>query len=272
MSVDTLDITKRIGDIRKAYEEASTTKYVNFLVYGGMGTGKTTSLATLPKPLLIHSFDPGGTKSISDEIKKGDIYVECFEKEDYHSPTQFKRWAKTVADYERTGFFKQFQSYAIDSLTALAEMCLFEIVRDKGSKDPDSPELQHYKVQSNRMRNIVASMQSIPCHTAVVGHIEADKDEVSGAIKSVLAITGKLSYKLPILYDEVYVAQTKRSSSGMNYGFLTRNTGIYEARTRIGANNKLDAIEPQNFKEILRKAGLPHEDNKTLLAALSEAG
>jgi hypothetical protein len=71
-------------------------KSFNALIYGSMGSGKTNITRTCRGPVLIHSFDPGGTKTVRDEIEKGKIYADTrFEIEDPFKPTAFVLWDKT---------------------------------------------------------------------------------------------------------------------------------------------------------------------------------
>jgi len=89
-----MEAKKTFDDIQSAYDSDSTTETFNALVYGDIGTGKTYLARTCIQPVLIHSFDPGGTKSLSDVIEGGDVYVEKFESENSKKPTEYARWEK----------------------------------------------------------------------------------------------------------------------------------------------------------------------------------
>ena len=102
-----------------------------------------------------------------------------------------------------------------------------------------------------------------PCHVFVTGHIGLMKDEVSGKMETGLLMYGKLSEKVPLVFDEKYVTRVKSSSSGVSYELLTRNDGYYKAETRMGGG-KFDPAETPNVKALLRKAGRPTDDKPSL--------
>jgi len=72
---------------------------------------------------------------------------------------------------------------------------------------------------------------------------------------------GKLKVRGPILFDEIYMAVTKATSKGAEYSLLTRNTGLYKARTRLG-KGKFETYEQQDIKALLQKAGWESGDKK----------
>ena len=108
-------------------------------------------------------------------------------------------------------------------------------------------------------------MASLPCDCILTGHDDMDKDEVSGKMFVHLMITGKLQKRIPLLFDEIYHTDTVETSKGLGYRFLTRKTGLYQARTRLGKGGELDLYEPQDYKAILKKVGMSTEDKPSLI-------
>ena len=100
----------------------------------------------------------------------------------------------------------------------------------------------------------------LPTITPIIAHDAVDKDEQTGKIFRNILITGKLSKRLPILFDELYYANAKDTSKGVEYTFMTKGNGSVEAKTRLGKDGKLEQFIPQNFKEILKKVGYPTDD------------
>ena len=74
---------------------------------------------------------------------------------------------------------------------------------------------------------------------------------------------GKLSEKVPLVFDEKYVTRVKSSSSGVSYELLTRNDGYYKAETRMGGG-KFEHSETPDIRALLRKAGRSGEDRPHL--------
>jgi hypothetical protein len=85
----------------------------------------------------------------------------------------------------------------------------------------------------------------------------------SGKMETGLLMYGKLSEKVPLVFDEKYVARTTNSSSGVKYQLLTKNDGYYKAETRMGGT-KFESMEEPNIKALLRKAGKSNEDKPSL--------
>ena len=106
------------------------------------------------------------------------------------------------------------------------------------------------------MRDFVA----LPCDCILIGHDDVMKDESSGKMFSGLMITGKLSRRVPLLFDEIYCALTKETSKGIEYQLLTRATGMYQARSRLGKGGELDLYEKPDIKGILKKVGFSTDD------------
>lgn len=101
---------------------------------------------------------------------------------------------------------------------------------------------------------------ALPCDVILIAHDAVDKDEQTGKIFRNILVTGKLSKRLPILFDELYFANTKDTPKGVDYSFMTKGNGSIEAKTRLGKDGKLEQFVPQNFKEILKKVGYSTED------------
>jgi|TARA_R100000093_G_scaffold18960_5_gene11047 hypothetical protein len=259
-------ILSEFKNIRDNYNKSRAKDYFNSLIYGYMGTGKTTILGTARKPVLIHSFDPGGEKVLVDQIKKGEVMVNSsFQHEDAKRPTTYRSWEK---EFDRLrhmeGFFESIGTYALDSVTTWSEALMNAILKSNG-RAAGIPQMQDYLVQINTLRDAIKLITSIPCDVILTGHVDSEKDEVTGRLTTGVMITGKLKEKLPLLMDEVYMATSKESSKGVEYSILTRNTGLYKARTRLGRNKIFDTYEEPNIKALLRKAGIDDSDKSLLI-------
>jgi hypothetical protein len=122
--------------------------------------------------------------------------------------------------------------------------------------------MQDYLAQMTTIGHVIKDCTALPCNFLAVGHIEYEKDDTLGKIIAGPMLTGKLSTKLPMLFDEVYVTQTKDSSKGIEYFYLTQPSGMFTARSRIAANGKIEKFEEQNLKAILQKGGFSSDDKK----------
>jgi hypothetical protein len=236
----------------------------NAVVYGGLGTGKTSLIRTARKPVLIHSFDPGGTKVLRDEIAAGSILADTrFENEDPRNPTAFKLFDDEYHRLRSGKFFDQLGTYVIDSVTTWGQ-CAMNAVLKKAGRAGGTPQQNDWMPQMMMMENAMRDFVSLPCDCILIGHDDVTKDEASGRMFVGLMITGKLSRRVPLLFDEIYCAQTKETSKGIEYQLLTRATGMYQARSRLGKGGELDTYEIPDIKHILKKVGMDASDKPNL--------
>ena len=272
-----LSVQQRVAAVRQRYAKAQR-DYANILVYGDFGTGKTSLAATAPTPVLIDSFDPGGTKTavLQKKIASGDIIVDSrWERDSWKNPTQYAGWEAEFEEREQSGFFDAIGTYFIDSLTRLADSMMWEILR-RGTNGKTRvgkfPELQDYRAQQFTTVDILGRLMNLPCHVVVTGHIGLLKDEVTGALEAGLLLAGKLSTMVPLVFDERYVAMTRTSPNGTSHVLLTRNNGRYKAETRRGGL-VFSEYEQPDLRRLLKLAGYSHEDKPPIpLADPAEAG
>jgi len=263
-----LKIKERAEATRKRYSE-SQSRFSNFLVYGDFGTGKTQLASTCPTPVFIDSFDPGGTKTaaLQPGIEAGDIIVENkWETDSWKDPFAFNEWEREMEERARDGLFDAIGTYVLDSATKWADSMMYEILR-RGTRGKTrkggNPELQDYLVQQMTAVDWLGVLMGYPCHVLVTGHIGLLKDEVSGKVETGLLLAGKLSEKVPLVFDEKYVSMVRNSSSGVQHALLTKNDGYYKAETRMGGS-KFQQYEDTSIRGLLRKAGRDDSDKDKL--------
>lgn len=242
------------------YYKRGVQESFNLLVYGFSGAGKTRLLKTARRPIVIDSFDPGGTKTIRGAIKEGYVVADTrFEQEDAGNPKAFSLWEAHIRDLERNRVFDNIGTYAIDSLTLWSEALMNEILRRSG-RTRGIPQVQDWQLMMNTTRDCIKALTSYPCDLIVTAHVDSDKDEITGKLFTAPLIAGKLKERLPLLFDELYVMQAQETSKGTEWRLLTQPTSIWRARTRFGAEGLYDMYEPPDIKALLKKAGLNDKD------------
>jgi len=259
-----INVNDEVKKLRQLYKESKTSGTFNAIVYGDIGTGKTNIVRTARQPVLIHSFDPGGTKTVRDEIDKGNIIADTrYENEDAKSPTAFAAWEKEFDRLRRTKFFESIGTFVIDSATTWSDAMMNEILK-RGGRQGTIPQIQDYLVQQNTIRDTIKAFTNLPCDCILTGHISLDKDEVSGRMHSSIMVAGKSAIKMPLLFDEIYVAVSKNTAKGVEYKLITRNDGVYKARTRLGKGDVFETYEEPDIKALLKKSGLSCEDKPSI--------
>lgn len=255
-----LDIKKELQELQDMYKDNVRSKTFNALIYGSMGTGKTNVARTCRKPVLIHSFDAGGTKTVRDEIEAGTIMADTrYEVEDPKNPTAFANWDHEYARLKQGGMFDKIGTYIIDSATTWSSAAMNAVLK-KAGRPASTPQQNDYLPTMVMLENAIKDITSLPCDVILICHEDTDKDEASGRLFVGPLFIGKLKYRIPILFDEIYYACTKETSAGVSYFFLTRATGLYKARTRLGKGGGFETYEAQDVKGLLKKAGYSIED------------
>ena len=266
-----LTIQTHFAELRKRYHE-NRSKYVNFLVLGGYGSGKTQLISTCPKPIKIDSFDPGGTNTAALQplIEKGDLIVSCFEDDDWTRPHCYREWEKEFMLWRSNNWFEKLGTYCIDSATSWVVSLMYHIMstgRGKGvGPHPGiSPYMSDYLWQQLEAGNILRKhIMALPCHTLVTGHLQHKQDEVTGRIISSLLMWGKISDQLPLVFDEKYICRVE----GGKHRLQVKNDGIYQAETRIGGT-KFEKFMDPDIRALLKLSG-KHWEDKPRLDALDE--
>jgi hypothetical protein len=260
-----LDIQKEVEELRQLYKEDPRQESFNLLLLGEYGTGKTFLLRTARKPIHIDSFDPGGTKGLRDYITRGDIIVDTrFERDDPADPRAFAEWYPIFLDRIKSGYFSHFGTYCLDSSTSWNLSILGYYLKRKGGVTTLPNYKDHYHYQMLDIRTYVKKMLDLPCDTVLTGHLELKQEGEGGKMRYVYATTGKGTFIIPSLFDEIWVASTKETSKGVDYRLLTENDGLFSARSRLKADGLLDTYEEPDLKKILAKAGMPNQDKEPL--------
>jgi len=255
-----LDVQKRFADIRQQYKSDPKTDTFNALICGEMGTGKTHLLKTCRKPVLLHAFDPGGEKTLREEIAKGEVIVQTFSPDDPFRPWAYQEWVQEMNQLLREGVFEHIGTYALDSSTMWAEYILNWLVAKRGKAGTTPEGKTDYMPQKTEIRNWITKILGLPCDCIVTGHLEPTEDQVTGRVTYRYATTGKGTIVIPAQFDEVYVAEAEDTSKGVKYKLRTAGAGRYAARSRLASGGKLETFEAPNIKEILKKVGYPYGD------------
>jgi hypothetical protein len=259
-----LEVKKKAQEIKEMYDSDPKQSSFNLLLTGETGSGKTNLAITCRKPVHIDSFDPGGTKHLRKEIASGQIIADTrWEGDDPYNPNRWIAWVKEMQHRMEIGYFDFLGTYFLDSSTTWADSIMSQILKKAGIPG-EVPRFTHdYHPQKVQIVNWIKWMLRLPCDFILTGHLDASKDEVTGSITYRYMTTGKAEVTIPLLFDEIWVTDTKKTSKGVEYRLVTARTGPYLASTRIG-KGVFEVYESPDIKKLLKKAGLPTEDKPLL--------
>ncbi len=252
--------------ISKFYDDDPRAKTFNAIVYGPPKVGKTELIKTMPGPILVHSFDPGGTKVLEDEIASGKVIVDTrFEIDDPKNPTSYTNWQKEMEGLIKDKFFDHCGTFVMDSMTTWAQTIMYNVIKKAAAKSSkrvagSHAQKQDWIPQMNEIENWMRRFAGLSCNCVLLGHDDVPTDEDGLPVDDRrLMITGKLSKRVPALFDEVYYMHIANSVKGTRM-LQTQPKNRISAGSRLGRGGRLaDIVEP-DVRAILKAVGYPYED------------
>lgn len=230
------------------------TPFLNMLVYGAPGVGKTVLGATGPGPVLYLDVDRG-TISVSRmpiqlqeqlDIDLNDVYFETI-----------RGYADLKAQFEtlRQQFSRDPNWYGtiiLDNLTELQRVLMLDYIRKQS--DQGLPKQQDWHYILLQMQWVVRNLRSLPCHNLFIAHVQ-EKEGVKSP-----ALSGRIAEELPGYFDIVacYMLMEKEI---MDPGTQQPRTEIQRALccqphpkvTAKDRSGRLGFLEPPHLGHIIDK-------------------
>lgn len=263
--MEKLDIEKRISEIRDMYKETvGDENNFSILLKGLEGSGKTSTICTAPKPILIDAFDPRCHIIVKQLLKPNEYLLRPFWDEKTSKPTQYSRWEAMWERDLASGFLDNFGTYAVDSVTTFTQSLSNQVSKAEG-RSQGKLAIQDYNIIYGVIRDLVKMTSAqANCVFIMTAHLVNDRDDLTGEIIAELDLYKRLKSQLPLLFTEKYVMTSKETSSGVKYQLLTRPTGRFRASTQLGAMDKFEMYEEPDISKLIKKAGLKIEDKPLL--------
>ncbi len=173
--------------------------YLNFLMYGHAGSGKTYLGGTAqnhPKtrPMLILDVE-GGTTTLREHKDIDVIQVR--------SPQQVKE----IHDELRENNNGHYKTVMIDSLTELQKLdmrsIMLEVIQKRPDQDVDVPSMREWGKSSEHIRRIVRAFRDLEMNTIFTALMVDYKDEKTGQVTFYPSVPGKLKAEVPGFLDVV---------------------------------------------------------------------
>jgi len=210
------------------------TEGVKMLVYGAAGSGKTSLIKSLPKPIVLSA--EGGLLSIQD----ADLpYIEV---------TSMGELQEAYAWLMESNEAKAFESVAIDSISEIAEVCLNH--EKKVNKDPRAA----YGAMQDQMADIIRVFRDLPGkHVYMTAKVEKSTDEMGRILYAPSMPGNKTGQSLPYFFDEVLALRVEKDADGKTQrALMCDSDGLWLAKDRSG---KLSAWESPDLGTIIAKIG-----------------
>lgn len=179
---------------------AEVIDWINLLVYGDPGVGKTRLMSTAQDhegtaPILFLDID-GGVTTLR---KRPDIDVRSIRS--IQDITDI--YNEVVKD--TSGYYR---SIVIDSLTELQKLDMTTVMRSapavqRGDQDPDVPSQREWGKSSERIRRIVRAYRDLPMNTLFTAHAYQVTDKDGNLVGIYPSLPGKLRIEISGFLDIV---------------------------------------------------------------------
>lgn len=174
-------------------------EYLNLLVYGEFGIGKTYLCGTAQdhpetSPILLLDIE-GGTVTLRH---RPDIEV-----------VQVRSLDQLVKIHEqlRVNNNGHYRTVIIDSLSELADLDMREVMRkmlqSRPDRDPDVADKREWGIVRTHMRKIVRAFKDLPMNTIMTALLLQDKDDITGKTTFYPSLSGKMKTEIPGFFDVV---------------------------------------------------------------------
>lgn len=227
----------------------------HWLLYGDSGSGKSTGIATWPKPMIVFAFDPFGKETpylkkgtptglSQDSLgtpfrevvsKKGELLIrlEYFIDAEPELPIAYPRFLKRIRDFQSE--YGQWATAVVDSITFM------ELAARKWHQYGLNPTAREPRQWFSGSTDLLEEMLmirfgSLPMNVCIAAHVDEDKDEAMGTFVRNPKAPGRMRKSLGAGYSELYRAYAVRGERGdLEYWWQTKPDKQYSASSQIGA-------------------------------------
>jgi AAA domain len=222
----------------KVEPPSAVVRFINLLVYGEAGVGKTTLVGSANlderlKPLLIFDVEGGMTtlKDMSDvDVVTVRSMAEIEDKYNklYHSISDGEIYYKTIG---------------IDSLPELADLDMRTVMKQAYQRNPetvhiDVPSPREWGIVRNHVRLIVRAFRDLPCHVVFTAGLGIDMPE-NQPPKFYPGFAGKLAREVPGFADIVGYMSVKNDLGTIQRSMQVIGTNRVVAKDRTNTLGSL---------------------------------
>lgn len=213
-----------------------TIQFVNALIYGDVGAGKTFLGGTADddertRPLLVFDIE-GGLTTLKDRTEVDTIPIRSVKEVE-------SNYNKLHASIKADGSL-YYKTVMIDSGPELADLDLKEIMGEAYSRNPDKidkdvPDQRGWGKGRAHMRAIVRAFRDLPCNVIITAQVGILQEE-GQPTKFFPGFAGKLRTEIPGFMDIVGYLYTEN-----NGGVVERKLQV-EGTRRIVAKDRTSAL------------------------------
>jgi phage nucleotide-binding protein len=247
IEVEIDEVVNQFGglDVVKAHQRSP---YINMLVYGKSGVGKTQLLGSANDvkalaPILLLDVE-GGTETLRHTYP--DVEV-----------VRIHKWQQIANIYTelRRGNHK-YKTFGIDSLTELQKFNMYNVMEQlavsRPDLDKDIPGMREWGKNLEQIRRFVRTFRDLQMNVIFTALDREEKNDKTGAMQHQPSLSGKLASEVAAFLDIVvyyYVrTQGKGEEQVLKRLMLTKLTDTTVAKDRTGKLPML--IEEPSLKKL----------------------
>jgi phage nucleotide-binding protein len=232
----------------------SRTPYMNILIYGDSGVGKTR---------LAGSADavPSMRKVLLVDVEGGSLTLEhTYPDIDL---VRVKTWDQVQGVYDSLyAGGHGYNTVILDSLTEIQkfnmDQVMLAMLENDGKTDPDVPSLREWGKNLNQMRKFVRAFRDLEMHTIFTALGQQQKTRLGSMVKKPY-LSGKLADEVAAFLDIVVYMYKKQIGDDNLRLLLTEATDDVTAKDRT---NKLPTVlQDPTMADILKYIGKNETEN-----------
>lgn len=211
-------------------QAAQITPYLNMMVYGGSGVGKTLFTGTAG---TIEEMSP----MLFIDVEDGELTLSALPdaKIDIVSLTEWKKLQKIYNElYDGK---HSYRTVAIDSGTEVQKLAMNDVLGTTGRiiDTGITPEFKDWYKNTEQIRRMVRAFRDLPMNTIITALEMEHEDPRTHRKTKRPAFSNKLSGEIPAFFDAVYYMFVKevKGDAPNERKLLTDRTDLAVAKSRI---------------------------------------
>jgi hypothetical protein len=216
-----------------------------FLVYGGLGSGKTRWAATTPRPLFLSEVTEEGWKTI--EGMNPELFYDPKVSPAVEGVTSSEEMVSLIKKYTPAVQKGEFKTLIVDSLTFYGESYLDKLSRSASYKDAR----QLYQAFYSHIYFLMVEIHKLPCNVVWLCSI---KDPEKPGTDGGPMLPGKAGRIAPSACSYLLYARTFEHDpdEGEVWEMHTKRCGWYPARSRGAPKDVESPLSEISFRGFLK--------------------
>lgn len=241
--------------------ELPSTGYARIMVFGQTGTGKSTFGSTMPGPRFILAADPNAAVPLQrsfEALPRTIMPVGETSRRPAGLATveTFADVMEVVSMLEAEGKKRGIQSIIVDSLTAVSELCVYEVLgKRRGQANENKLSMQDYGTLFVRLDGLRHRLHQLPMHIlwlAGVKRVRMPGEEANVLRPEGPDLIGQAADRFPANCQASLYIERAYSNSKSTVRLRTCSDNEVIAKDNTGS---LDQYEPPDAYIVLSKMG-----------------